>query len=107
VEKSSLIKNYQYYEGNINKNIVLDFTKGREYNEEGIKKWYKTYPSVNEKQRTEWNRLVLMIIYFEITCGRYDTAKKFKEADEKHEVVLHQHLIPAHVREIEYETNEL
>jgi hypothetical protein len=32
IEMSPLTKNYQYYEGKIDKCIGLDFTKGREYN---------------------------------------------------------------------------
>jgi hypothetical protein len=67
VEKSPLTDNYQYYECNINDHIKLDFTKGKNYNEEAVTAWYHTYPSVSEKQRTEWFRLIEMIICFEIT----------------------------------------
>jgi hypothetical protein len=54
--------------------------------------WYKTYSSVSDKQRCEWFRLIAMIIYFEITYGRYleDSMAMFREADEKHEVAIHQ-----------------
>jgi hypothetical protein len=62
--------------------------EGREYNEEVAEKWYKTYRSISEKQRSEWSRLILMIMCFEITYGKFlnDTVNMFKEGDEKHEV---------------------
>jgi hypothetical protein len=86
---SLIINNYQYFE-------------------KVIGKLYKTYFSINEKQRTEWSRFILMIICFEITYGRYlnDTAKMFREAEEKQEVALHLQLTPVHVIEIEDEKNE-
>jgi hypothetical protein len=52
-QKSLLTKNYQYYESAIDKHIKLDFSKGREYNENVVDKLYKTYPSVSDKQRRE------------------------------------------------------
>jgi hypothetical protein len=51
--------------------------------------WDHSYPSVSKKRRTEWFRLIAMIISLElITYGKYlnDTAAKFKEADENDEV---------------------
>jgi hypothetical protein len=39
VEKNSLTENYQYYECDIDKHINLDFTKGKDYNEDVLEKW--------------------------------------------------------------------
>jgi hypothetical protein len=90
MEKSPLTDNYQHYESAIDKHIELDFTKGKEYNEEVVGKWYKTYSSISEKQRSECSRLILMIVSLDVTYGRNlnDTAKMFMEADEKHKVLI-------------------
>jgi hypothetical protein len=61
VEKSQLTNNYQYYECEIDKHIKLDFTKGKQHNETVMEDWNHTYPSVSEKIRTEWYRLMVMI----------------------------------------------
>jgi hypothetical protein len=109
VEKSPLMNNYQYYDCEIDKHIQLDFTKGRDYNENVVNEWYHTYPNLNDKLRKEWLRLVQMIICFEITFGRYlkDSALMFKEADEKNEVAIPRQQTPVHeLIEIEDETNE-
>jgi hypothetical protein len=65
--KSPLNNNYQYYESNIDKHIEIDLSNRKEYNEEVVVKWYKTYFLISEKQRNEWSRLILMILSFEIT----------------------------------------
>jgi hypothetical protein len=108
VEKSQVTKNYQYSESVIDKHIKLEFTKGREYNENIVNVWYKTYPSVSEKQRSEWFRLIAMIIRFEITYGRYlkDSAAMFGEADENDKILIPREQTPVHIIEIEDETNE-
>jgi hypothetical protein len=71
VEKSPLTENYQYYECDIDKHIMLDFTKGKDYNENVVSEWYHTYPSVNDKLRKDWFRLIEMTLCFEITYRRY------------------------------------
>jgi hypothetical protein len=67
---SPLTKNYQYYEGKIDKRIGLDFTKGKEYNVDAVNNWYKMLP-FNQKLKIEWGRVISMVICFEITYGRY------------------------------------
>jgi hypothetical protein len=98
IEKNPLTENYQYYECDIDKHIKLDFTKGKNYNEEAVAEWYHTYPIINDKLRKEWLRLAQMIICFEITYGRYlkDSAAMFKEADEKHEISIPRQKTPVH-----------
>jgi hypothetical protein len=49
VEKTQLSYNYQYYECVVDNNIKLDFTKGREHNENVVSDYYHTYSSVSEK----------------------------------------------------------
>jgi hypothetical protein len=61
-KKNPLTENYQYYECNINDHIKLDFTKGKEYNDNVVNEWYHTYPNINDKLRKEWLRLGQMII---------------------------------------------
>jgi hypothetical protein len=68
-KKSLLTNNYQYFECVIDKHIKLDFTKGKEYIENVVSVWYQTYPSLSEKQRTEWYRLIAIIICLKITYG--------------------------------------
>jgi hypothetical protein len=46
-KKSLLTNNYQYYECNIDNHIKLDFTKGKNYNEDVVGKWYHTYSFVS------------------------------------------------------------
>jgi hypothetical protein len=89
IEMSPLTKNYQYYEGKVDKRIGLDFTKGREFNENVVNNWYKML-QMNEKLKLEWGRLVTMIICLEISYGRYlsDTGEIFKEADENHKLLI-------------------
>jgi hypothetical protein len=84
VEEDPLTENYQYYECNISDHIKLDFTKGKNYNEDVVNEWYHTYLNLNDKLRKEWLRLIEMIICLEITYGRYlkDSAAMFQEADE-------------------------
>jgi hypothetical protein len=48
-----MFRNYQYYECDIDKHIMLDFTTGREYNENVVTDWYHTYPLISEKLRSE------------------------------------------------------
>jgi hypothetical protein len=49
IKKSPLTDNYQYYECDIDKQIQLDFTKGKNYNEEVLSNWYHTYTFLSEK----------------------------------------------------------
>jgi hypothetical protein len=88
IEMSPLTNNYQYYEGGIDKRIRLDFTKGREFNVATVNNWYKMLPS-NQKLKIEWGRVMLMVMCFEISYGRYlkDSTAMFKEAD-KNKTVL-------------------
>jgi hypothetical protein len=108
VEKSVFTNDYQYYESGIDKHIELDFNKEKEYNENVVEKSNKTYTSVSEKRKNQWFRLMLMILCFEITYGRYlnDISKIFMEADEKHEVTIPGQLILIPIIEIEDETGE-
>jgi hypothetical protein len=108
IEMSLLTKNYQYYESKIDKRIGLDFTKGREYNEDAVNNWYQMLP-MKEKLRIEWIRIMSMIQCFEITYVRYsnDTVEMFREADDNHEVALPREETSVHIIEIEDETNEI
>jgi hypothetical protein len=108
VEKSPLTNNYQYYECVKDKHFKLDFTNGREYNENIVNIWYKTYSSVSEKQRSDFFRLIAMIICFEITYGRYvkDSGVMFREAYENDKVLIPREQTPVHIIEIEDGTNE-
>jgi hypothetical protein len=76
IEKSPFTKNYQYYESEIDNHIKLDFTKGREYNENVVSDYYHIYFSVSKKQRSERYRLIAMIICFPrfipMTIRRYE-----------------------------------
>jgi hypothetical protein len=40
IEMSPITNNYQYYEGKVDKRSGLYFTKGKEYNEDAVNKWY-------------------------------------------------------------------
>jgi hypothetical protein len=53
VEKSPLTNNYQYYESEIDKHTELDFTKGKNFNDNVVNDWYHTYPLISDKLRTE------------------------------------------------------
>jgi hypothetical protein len=96
---SPITKNYQYYESKVDERSRLDFTKGREYNEDAVNNWYKML-QMNEKLKIEWGRVMSMIQYFKITYGRYlkDSAVMFKEVDENYKVVIHREQTPVHIK---------
>jgi hypothetical protein len=89
IEMSPLTKNYQYYECKIDKRIGLDFTNGKKFNENAVDNWYRQLPT-NPKLKIEWGRVMTIVIYFEITYGRYlkDSTAMFKVADENHEILI-------------------
>jgi hypothetical protein len=104
---SPLTKNYQYYESGIDKLIGLDFTKGREYNVDVVNNWYKQLPT-NSKLKTEWGKIITMVMCFEISYERYlkDSPPMFKEADENDEVLIPREQTPIRIIEIEDEMNK-
>jgi hypothetical protein len=94
---SPITNNYQYYEGKVDERSGLDFTKGREYNEDAVNNWYQML-QMNQKLKIEWGRVMSMIQCFEITYGRYlnDTAAMFKEADENKTVLIPREKTPTY-----------